>query len=312
MRRGWNSFYDKYLRYALILIPRLLREIVFKSSPFIKSDSLYLKIVYFLTFFKWLDLEHPETLLTFNEKIQWLKMHNNTQLHTQMVDKYEVRSLIKEKLGTGYTFPLLGVWNDPDEIDFDMLPDPFVLKPTHDSGSIIFCHDKSHFNQNAARKKLRKALKRNYYWLGREAPYKNVKPRIIAEPLMVDESGVELKDYKLFCFDGIVRMIQVHFDRFNKHHQNLYTPEWKLIDGYLSSYPSGRQEAVPRPYILDDMVQKASMLSKGFPFVRVDFYIINNKLYFGEFTFHHAGGLARVYPRTFARQLGDWISLPIS
>ncbi len=296
----------KYTRYALILIPRILRECVFLCTKLIKSDELYLKIVYFLTFGKWLDFKN---LQTFNEKIQWLKIHNNTPLHTQMVDKYAVREIIKRKLGDNYLFPLLGVWNSFDEIDFDALPDQFVLKSTHDSGSIVFCRDKTTFDYKKARKKIEKALKRNYYWLGREQPYKNVQPRIIAEPLMHDESGTDLKDYKLFCFDGEVKMIQVDFDRFANHHRNLYTPDWNLIDAFIL-YPNNPNRNIEKPAILPEMLKYASELSKGFPFVRIDFYIINNQLYFGEFTFHHGGGLERIRPKGFNHTLGDYINIP--
>ena len=304
-----SDFGNKYLRYARILIPRMLREIVFKCTHLIKSDKLYLKLVYFLTFGKWLNLDKPETLKTFNEKIQWLKLHNITPLHTRMVDKYEVRKIIEEKMGTGYTFPLLGVWDNPEDIDFDALPEQFVLKATHDSGSIVFCRDKKSFDREAACCKLKKAMARNYYWLGREMPYKNVKPRIIAEPLMSDnEAGTDLKDYKLFCFDGEAKMIQVDYDRFTDHHRNLYTPEWTLIDAFIL-YPNNPSHELQKPAILSEMLEKASLLSKGFPFVRVDFYVIDNKLYFGEFTFHHGSGLERIRPHDFNIKLGSWIKL---
>ena len=301
----------RVLYYSLVLVPRITRLFIFHYSQYIKSDELYLKIIFFLTFGKWLNFKHPETLRTFNEKTQWLKLHNNTQLHTQMVDKYEVRKIIEEKLGSGYTFPLLGVWNNADEIDFNKLPQQFVLKPTHDSGSIIICRDKTLLNQNTARQKLRQALIRNYYWLGREMPYKNVQPRIIAEPLMSDnETHSELKDYKLFCFDGVVKMIQVDYDRFTNHHRNLYTPEWRLIDAFIL-YPNDPNHIIEKPEVLPQMLEIGQKLSKGFPFVRIDLYVICNKVYFGEFTFHHEGGLGRIRPRQFNITMGDWIHLPI-
>ena len=299
----------RVIYYSLVLIPRILRQIVFKCSHLIKSNELYLKLVYFLTFGKWLDLKHPESLKTFNEKIQWLKLHNDTPLFTQMVDKYEVRKIIEAKLGPRYMFPLLGVWESADEIDFDKLPEKFVLKPTHDSGSIVFCRDRSNFNQNKARCKLRKALRRNYYWLGREMPYKNVHPRIIAEPMMSDnKSGQDLKDYKLFCFNGVIKMIQVDYDRFTNHHRNLYTPEWKLIDAFIL-YPNNPQQIIAPPNALPHMLEIGRKLSKGFPFVRIDLYVINDRIYFGEFTFHHGGGLERIRPREFNRTMGEWIRL---
>jgi hypothetical protein len=301
----------KLMYYALVLIPRILRLIVNKLTYCIKSDETYLKIIYFLTFGKWLDFEHPEKFTTFNEKIQWLKLNSNTPLHTQMVDKYEVRDIIQKKLGEGFTFPLLGVWNSFDEIDFSKLPEQFVLKPTHDSGSIVFCRDRKTFNLAAARKKLTKALKRNYYWLGRETPYKNVKPRLIAEPLMTDNTEkTDLKDYKLFCFDGEVKIIQVDYDRFTNHHRNLYTPEWQLIDAFIM-YPNDPTHIIPPPEALPRMLEIASKLSKGFPFIRIDLYVINQKIYFGEFTFFHGGGLERIRPREYNNIMGSWIKLPL-
>ena len=298
----------KCCRWILTLLPRILRRIVINCTHLISSDKLYIKIVYFLTFGKWLDLDHPENLVTFNEKLQWLKMHNDTPLHTQMVDKLAVKEIINEKLGPDYTFPLLGSWEHFDDIDFSKLPDKFVLKPTHDSGSIVFCRDKQKFDRGMAKKKLEAALKRNYYWLGRERPYKDVPPRLIAEPLMVDESGTQLKDYKFFCFDGKVKMIQVDFDRFTNHHRNLYTPDWKLIDAFML-YPHAPEKTIPQPDILPQMLSAAELLSQGFPFVRVDFYVINGKLYFGEFTFHHEGGFGRIKPDEFNAEMGSWITL---
>ena len=300
----------KYFRYALILLPRILRQLVFKCTRLIPSDRFYLKLVYFLTFGRWLDLDHPEKLTTFNEKIQWLKLHNNTPEHTRRADKFAVREVVDKILGPDHTFPLLGVWEHFDDIDFDQLPEQFVLKPTHDSGSIVFCRDKRTFDKARTKKKLETALRKNYYFLGREYPYKNIPPRLIAEPLMVDESGTQLKDYKLFCFDGEVKMIQVDFDRFTSHHRNLYTPDWKLLDVFIL-YPHDPEKTIPKPAILPEMLTAASRLSQGFPFVRIDFYVIQDKLYFGEFTFHHGGGLERIRPAEFNTVLGSWIKLPI-
>lgn len=298
-----------YGRYALILIPRILRQGVFMCSRLIKSDRLYLKIIYFLTFGKWLCLEQPEKLRAFNEKIQWLKLHNDTPLHTKMADKYKVREFIQDRSGDIRTFPLLGVWDRAEEIDFDSLPEKFVLKPTHDSNSIIFCHDKKSFDRKSAVRKLNKALRRNYYWLGRELPYKNIVPKIIAEPLMTDENGSPLKDYKFFCFNGDVKLIQVDFDRFADHRRNLYTPQWELLDAFIQ-YPNSPEIEIPKPDILAEMLNCASALSKGFPFVRIDFYVIGGKFYFGEFTFHHGGGLERIRPTEFHSEMGSWIKLP--
>lgn len=311
--KDYSVPYRKYCRYALIFLPRALRQLVFKCSRLIPSDRLYLKIVYFLTFGKWIDLDHPEKLRAFTEKIQWLKIHNDSPLHTRMADKYAAREIVEKELGPGHTFPLLGVWEHFDDIDFSKLPDQFVLKPTHDSGSIVFCYDKKTFDRRAAGKKLEAALRRNYYWFGREHPYRDIVPRLIAEPLMVEESGGALKDYKIFCFDGEVKFIQIDIDRFTNHHRNLYTPEWKLIDALTNiHYPIAYDMEIPKPELLPEMLSAAARLSKGFPCIRIDFYVVNSKLYFGEFTFHHGSGLVHILPPEFDLEMGSWIHLPIA
>ncbi len=309
--KDYFSLPNRLTYCALVIIPRILRLLVVKLTHCIKSDELYVKIIYFLTFGKWLDLKHPENLKNFNEKLQWLKLHSETPLHTQMVDKYEMRNIVRKELGEGYTFPLLGVWDRFDEIDFGKLPEQFVLKPTHDSGSIVFCRDRKAFDPVAAGKKLTNALKRNYYWIGRETPYKNVRPRLIAEPLMADNNEKnDLKDYKLYCFNGEVKMLQVDYDRFTNHHRNLYTPDWKFINAFIM-YPNDPKHVIPAPKALPQMLEIAGRLSAGLPFVRIDLYLIDEKIYVGEFTFFHEGGLGRIRPRAFNDVMGDWIKLPI-
>jgi hypothetical protein len=275
-------------------------------SPWIKSDIIYLKVLYFLTNGRILDLQHPKR---FTEKLQALKLIYTKPIHSQMVDKYGVREIIEQKLGKQHLFPLLGVWDNAEDIDFDTLPNQFVLKPTHDSGSIIFCRNKNDFNINNARKQLNKALKRRFFYKMRELAYRGVKPRIIAEPLMVDEDGTELKDYKLLCFDGEVKFIQVHYDREHNHRRNLYTPDWKLVEDFFMIGPSDPSYNVPRPELLPQMLMIASQLSKGFPEIRIDFYIVNNHLYFGEFTFFHSGGLFLFQPDKYDYILGSYINL---
>ena len=301
------SRWQRLRRCTRIFLPRLLREGWMALSPRIESDVLYLKVLYFLTYGRRLNLEHPHR---FTEKLQLLKLIYTEPLHSQMVDKFGVRKIIEEKLGKEYLFPLLGVWENANDIDFDALPERFVLKPTHDSGSIVFCRDKAHFDIAATRKKLNRALKRRFYYKMRELAYRGVKPRIIAEPLMVDESGTELKDYKLLCFDGEVKFIQVHFDREHNHRRNLYTPDWKLVEDFFLIGPSDPTYSVPRPALLPQMLEAASQLSKGFPEIRIDFYIVNNHLFFGEFTFFHSGGLFLFYPDKYDEILGEYVKLP--
>lgn len=225
-----------------------------------------------------------------------------------MVDKYEVRNYIKNIIGEEYLIPLIGVYDSFEEIDFDKLPNQFVLKCTHDSGGIVICYDKSKFNIDAARKKINKHLKRNYYYSGREWPYKNIKPRIICEKYMVDESGTELKDYKIFCFNGVPRIIQVDFNRFKEHKRNMYDTGWNYIP-ISYNYPSDSNKLIKKPRNLEDMLKFAKMLSQNYPFVRVDFYSIYNKIYFGEITFYPASGFGIFNPETYDYLLGSWITL---
>ena len=253
-----------------------------------------------------LDLHNPST---FNEKIQWLKLFDRNPLYTTLVDKYAVKRWVTERIGEEYIIPTLGVWERFDDIDFEALPDSFVLKCTHDSGSIVFCQNKRKFNQSLAKKKLEKSLSRNYFWESREWQYKNVLPRIIAEPLLIDENGKDLMDYKVQNFDGIPKFIQVDFDRFSDHKRNLYDCDWNYIPVTIL-YPTSSEHIIEKPKCLDKMLQLASKLSSGLPYVRTDFYIIGEKIYFGEMTFHHGSGFEKITPFEFEEKMSTWMKLP--
>ena len=198
----------------LLALDYILRNV----SPLL-GDRVYVKWHYFFRTGRKLNLDNP---LTFNEKLQWLKIYDRHENYTRMVDKYEVKKYVSEIIGEDYIIPTLGVWNSWDEIDFNTLPEQFVLKCTHDSQSTVICKDRSTFNFENAKKKINTHLKKNYYWQSREYPYKDLRGRIIAEKYMVDESGYELKDYKVFCFNGKAKYIQVDFDRFKNHKKNIY------------------------------------------------------------------------------------------
>ena len=229
-------------------------------------------------------------------------------MYTKLVDKFEVRKYIAEKIGEEYLIPLVGgPWNSPDEIDFDALPDRFVLKCTHDSGGVIICKDKSKLDIPAAKAKLNKRLKRNYYWVNREWPYKDVPHRIIAEKYMEDESG-ELRDYKVLCFNGEPKLIELHMGRFTKHTQDFYDTQWKR-QNIIQGSPMA-DEPTPRPVFLDDMLKMSSELSKDFPHIRVDWYGIEGKLYLGELTMYDASGLCAFDLEEWDSELGSWIELP--
>lgn len=279
------------------------------SSKLIKSDKVYLKVLYFLSVNKKMDFNNP---FTFTQKIQWLKLYNNSPICTKMVDKYEVREIIKEKIGEEYLIPLLGVWDDFDEIDFDILPNQFVLKTTHDSGTVVVCKDKSRLNINDTKKRINKSLKRNYFWKGREYPYKNVKPRIIAEEFMTNEDDSDLVDYKFFCFNGVPQILFFASERFNKRNE---LAKFDYYDMDLNHLPIKSRGHKNSDVLLKDianfeiMKQIASKLSNGFPHLRVDLYSIRGKIYFGELTFHHDGGIVPFIPENWDLKIGDLINL---
>ncbi|EEK76122.1 ATP-grasp fold amidoligase family protein [Bacillus cereus] len=271
------------------------------------SDSLYLKIRFWIKMDYKLNLKYPTT---FNEKLQFLKLHDRNPKYTKMVDKYEVREYIEEILGEEYLIPIIGVYDRFEDIDFEELPDQFVLKCTHDSGGLVICKDKSQLDITRAKNKINKCLETNYYYRGREFPYKNVRPRIICEEYMVDESGTELKDYKFMCFNGEVKSVFVCLNRNSSKGLNIdfYDPDWNLLP-FTRQYPNSGI-SVPKPKSFDQMIVCAEKLSKDIPFIRVDFYEINGKMYFGELTLYPASGFSAFKPEKYDSLLGSWIQLP--
>ena len=270
------------------------------------SDKRFLKILYKNRIGKKLDLKNPNT---FNEKLQWLKIYDRNPDYTKMVDKYEVKKYISNLIGEEYIIPTLGVYNNFDEIDFDKLPNEFVMKCTHDSGGNIICRDKTKLDFKVVREKIEKCLKRNYYNVGREWPHKNVKPRIIIEKYMEDESKEQLKDYKIFNFNGEPELIQVDFDRFKGHKRNIYTTNWKWLNMNLV-YEINKDVEIKRPHKLGKLLELARVLSKNIPFLRTDFYVINDKIYFGEITFYPESGFGKFIPKEYDKVLGDMLELP--
>lgn len=251
---------------------RIYRKICVCFGKYI-SDKTYLKLLYETRIGKKLNLKNP---ITFDEKLQWLKLYDRKDEYTVWADKYEVRNYVAEKLGEQYLIPLLGVWNSADELKLDDLPEQFVLKCTHDSASVCICTNKKNFDWNAAMDKLQKSLNQNYYWHSREWPYKNITPRIIAEAYMTDESGTELKDYKIYTFGGEPYLIQVDFDRFHNHRRNLYTTEWEYIDETIE-YSKDPNVKIAKPEHLEEMLECSRKLAVGTISLRTDFYSINGK-----------------------------------
>lgn len=273
---------------------------------YLLPDELYLKLLFRRVMGQNLNLKNPQT---FNEKLNWLKLYDRKPEYSKMVDKYEAKKYVASIIGEEYIIPTYGVWEKFDDIDFDVLPDKFVLKCTHDSGSIIFCFDKNNFDYVSAKKKITKALKQNAYLPGREWAYKHVKPRIIAEELIVDNSKGGLKDYKFFCFNSNPKLIQVDFNRFKNHKRNLYTTDWVFIDAQIH-YLNDKNVQIDKPKQLDTMLNLSSKLSYNIPQIRVDLYTIEERIYFGELTLYHGSGQEIFNPESLNKEMGEYIQLP--
>lgn len=273
------------------------------------SDEKHLKLMYRVMIGKKLNLENPSS---FNEKIQRLKLNDRKPEYTMMVDKYRVREYIEEMIGKEYLIPLLGVYDEVGDIDFNKLPKQFVLKCNHNSGKgMLICEDKSKLDKKKVKKELIEGLKQQYYYCWREWPYKNVKPRIICEKYMVDESGTELKDYKFMCFNGEVKLTFVCLNRNSPNGLNIdiYDANWVLMPFGRPNHPNSGI-IMPKPKNFDKMVGFAEKLSKNIPFLRIDFYEINGQLYFGELTFYPGSGFEEFTTESYDYLLGSWITLP--
>lgn len=270
-------------------------------------DRQFLELMYLLRMGKKLDLKNPRT---FNEKLQWLKLYDRRPEYVRMVDKYEGKQYIVSAIGERYVIPTLGVWNHFDEIDFNTLPNRFVLKCTHDSGGLVICRDKNSFDFAAARKKIERSLQCNFFWVGREWPYKDVLPRIIAEQYLETDAENGLQDYKIHSFNGIPKTILVCQDRFSDSGltEDFFDPQWKHLDDRRMEHPNA---AVPpgRPQLLQEMLQLSEKLSQGFPFMRTDFYEVNGRLYFGELTLYPASGMKRFASEDTDIRWGEWLRL---
>lgn len=270
-------------------------------------DAVYLKLVYRARIGRPLNLNSPKG---FNEKLQWLKLYDRNPLYTKLVDKAEVKPWVAERIGWEHVVPTLGVWDSFDDIDFGALPERFVLKCTHDSGGLAICRDLSTFDMAAARRKIERSLANNYFWSGREWPYKDVRPRIIAEEYL-DPAGeqVGLTDYKVMCFGGQARCEFTCTGRADGNlHVDFFDTEWNHMP-FTRHYPNA--DVPPEaPERLKDMVAMAERLSEGMPFVRVDFYEVAGQYYFGEMTFYPGSGMEEFDPERWDEELGSWIELP--
>lgn len=302
---------SKILKGFVILFtkPKIIGIILLGKISFLIPDKPYLQLMYWLNMGKKLDLKNPKT---FNEKLQWLKLYNHNPAYTVMVDKVKAKEYVAGIIGEEHIIPNLGVWDDPDDIDFDALPNQFVLKCNHNSGTgMCICRDKSKLDIEKVKAELRKGLKENYFMRWREWPYKNVPRKILAEKFMVDESGTELKDYKIFCFNGEPRYCQVISDRHTDEKIDFYDMHWKRLVGLvgLNDKVHNSEYAIPCPESFENMKLMASLLAKSIPFSRIDFYEINHQAYFGEITFFPATGFGNFNPREWNVKMGDMITL---
>ena len=287
----------------------LFRALNFISPLVSIPDKTYLRIKYFLRFGKPLDLTKP---VTYNEKLQWLKLYGRRPIDTILSDKYAVKDYIAKTIGEQYVIPLIGVWDKFEDIDFEKLPNQFVLKCTHDSGGIVVCKDKSKLNIESARKLFNKSLKTDYYVYSREKAYKDIPRRIIAEEYREDSKTGELRDYKFFCFDGEPKALFIATDRQVKGEETKF--DFFDMDFIHLPITNGHPNAkvLPeKPTCFDEMKVLAAKLSKGVPHVRVDFYEVDGKVYFGEMTYSHWGGMMPFDPEKWDYIFGSWIKLPM-
>lgn len=281
-----------------------------RKIPFLSNllpDSVYLKCFYRSAFDKKLDLNAPHN---FNEKLQWLKLYDRHFVYIDMVDKYVAKEFVAKRIGHKHIIKTYGIWDSFDDIDFDLLPDSFVLKCTHDSAGYVICRNKLKFDMDAARKKITKCLKRNFYYVGREWPYKNIKPCVIAEQFMEDATLRELRDYKFFTFNGVPKVMHIVSNRQNpceETYGDFFDMDYNHLD-LTMGHPNA--PACPeKPKNFDKMKEFASILSEGTIHLRVDFYEVDGQLYFGELTFYQDSGVADIRPERWNTILGDWIDL---
>lgn len=289
-----------------------LREIIdilnYRGCLRFIPDEMWIKYKYKQVFGKSLNLNTPET---FNEKLQWIKLNYRNPSCTMMVDKISAKDYVANKIGRGYIIPTIGVWESFEKIDWDRLPKQFVLKCNHDSGGLVICRDKSSLNINNAKRKIVKSLKTNYFWHGREWVYKQIKPRVFAETYMEDNGSKQLTDYKFYCFDGKVRCLYVSTGLENHHTAKMgfYDLDFKPMPFKRMDYQAFDRPP-KKPTNFNEMICIAEKLSEGFPFLRVDLYEINSKIYFSELTFIPCSGWMLIEPEEWDYIMGNWLRLP--
>ena len=288
-------------KFELLLI-KLARKNIIKMS-----DQKFLDLCFDYYLGKKINWKNPQT---YNEKLQWLKIYDRQNSYTKMVDKYEAKEYVKNIIGEEYIIPTIGIYDKFENIDFEKLPKQFVMKCTHDSGGLVICKDKSKLNLKEAKRKINQCLKVNYFNCWKEWPYKNVKPRIIIEKYMTNDDSDGINDYKFFCFNGKVKLLFIATDRVNENEET----KFDFYDENFNHLPikNGHPNAlVPpsKPLNFEKMKELAEILSKDIPHLRVDFYEINGKIYFGELTFSHWAGMVPFEPEEYDLILGNWIDI---
>jgi len=282
---------------------RAIRHFIAKSILVFIPDVIYIRFLYFFKTREILRLSNPKN---YNQWLQWLKLNDRNEVYTELVDKYLVRNHIENSIGKQYLIPLIGVYANFDDIDFESLPEKFVLKCTHGSGMNFICTSKKTVDIKRLRSTVSSWMKLNYYTLGREWVYKNCEPRIIIEQYMEDESEQELKDYKIYCFNGEPEFIQLDFARFSNHKRNLYDLDWNLLDQKID-HKNDKDVYIQQPDNFKEMLKIARTLSEGMFHCRVDLYSIYDKIYFGELTFYSEAGYGKFSSDEFNVYLGDKI-----
>ena len=284
--------------------PRKALEMFFKKTSPIYSDKFYIKSLFRVTMGYKINLKTPQT---FNEKLNWLKLYYRKPLFNVLADKIEVKKYVAEKIGNQYVVPTYRVWDKVEDVDFNSLPNQFVIKCNHCSGGMVICKDKEKLNIDEAKEILRKGLNYNYYWICREWPYKDIKPRILADKYLDDGTGNELRDYKFWCFDGKPKYMYCTIKGKNVY-ENFYDMEFKPIEinhGFPRHIPE-----FDKPSNFELMKDLASKLSEDIPFVRVDFFDVNGHVYFGEFTFYDWAGFYPFKTKEMDFELGKLLTLP--
>lgn len=288
------------MKFVNTLMLHILESWIFRFV----SDRNYLIMRFWVRRKSIPDLDNPKT---YNEKVQWLKLHDRKLLYTQLTDKVKVREYISKHIGEEYNVPLLGVWEDARDIGFSKLPNELVLKCNHDSGSIIKIQDKTLVNEEKIIKHFNKCLKKNYYYKTREWPYKNIVPKVIAEEYLNDGTTIGLRDYKVFCFHGKVKFIRVQYMGKDSVIKSEFDTNWKIIDKTMNFLPDGT--VVEKPKNLNKIIELAEILAKDMVHLRVDFYLVNDRIFIGELTLYHGSGFNWFRYRDVEIKMGSYINL---